>query len=103
MEDVPESEPPVAVELDRTRSLTLRWADGTEARFGLEELRVNCPCAECRTTRERGLPAWPGPASPRPLEATGAELVGGWGITIRWNDGHETGIYAWALLRRWRT
>jgi DUF971 family protein len=20
---------------------------------------------------------------------------------IRWNDGHETGIYAWSILRTW--
>ena len=31
-----------------------------------------------------------------------AELVGAWGIQIHWNDGHETGIYAWSMLRVWR-
>lgn len=30
-----------------------------------------------------------------------AELVGAWGISITWNDGHSTGIYAWEILRRW--
>jgi DUF971 family protein len=23
-------------------------------------------------------------------------------MQIRWNDGHETGIYAWSMLRAWR-
>jgi DUF971 family protein len=30
-----------------------------------------------------------------------AKLVGAWGLMIRWNDGHETGIYAWSILRAW--
>jgi DUF971 family protein len=100
--DLPEEAPPAAVELDRASHLDIEWADGTRARFGLEELRVNCPCAECRGRREQGEPVWPGPGAPARLAATGAELVGGWGISIRWNDGHETGIFAWAMLRNWR-
>ena len=35
-------------------------------------------------------------------DKTSAELVGAWGMQIRWNDGHETGIYAWSMLRAWR-
>jgi DUF971 family protein len=31
--------------------------------------------------------------------ATGAELVGNYAVRIRFSDGHETGLYAWALLR----
>jgi DUF971 family protein len=99
--DLPEEAPPAAVELDRVTGLTVRWADGTTSRFDLEALRVNCPCAECRGRRERHEPVWPRPAAPVPLEATGAELVGAWGLSLRWNDGHETGIYAWGLLRAW--
>ncbi|MGQ0826663.1 MAG: DUF971 domain-containing protein [Actinomycetota bacterium] len=99
--ELPESPPPEAVELDRAAGLTLRWPDGIELHFGLEELRVNCPCAECRGVREQGRPAWPTPSSPQPLRAESAELVGGWGLTVRWNDGHDTGIFAWGLLRAW--
>jgi DUF971 family protein len=99
--ELPEEAPPAAVELDRTTGLSVTWADGETSHFGLEELRVNCPCAECRGRREQGEPVWPRPGGPVPLEATGAELVGGWGISIRWNDGHDTGIYAWAMLRNW--
>src|SRR5262245_7419181 len=55
--DLPEAEPPTKVELDREHGLVVEWADGTGARFGLVELRVNCPCAECRERREQGLEA----------------------------------------------
>jgi DUF971 family protein len=100
--DLPDAEAPVAVDLDRTRGLTLHWADGTESFFGLEELRRNCPCAECRGLREQGRIPGPGPDAPVPLTALDAHLVGAWGLSIRWSDGHETGIYAWSILRAWR-
>ena len=100
--DIPEAPSPTEVELDRASGLTLTWPDGTTDRFDLEELRFNCPCAACRGRREQGLDAWPTPGAPQPLRAESAELVGAWGMQIRWNDGHETGIYAWSMLRAWR-
>ena len=39
---------------------------------------------------------WP-PRSP----IVDAELVGAWGLSMRWSDGHDTGIYSWAALRDW--
>ncbi|MDZ4826133.1 MAG: DUF971 domain-containing protein [Actinomycetota bacterium] len=100
--ELPEEPSPPGVELDREHGLTVHWDDGTEDHFGLEELRINCPCAECRGARDQGRPAWPGPSAPQPLRALNAELVGAFGITIAWNDGHATGIFAWGLLRAWR-
>jgi DUF971 family protein len=99
--DLPEEEAPRAVELDRASGLTVQWADGTTSTFELAELRVNCPCAECRGRRDQGEQVWPRPGAPDPLEATAAELVGAWGLSLRWNDGHDTGIYAWGMLREW--
>ncbi|MGH9024518.1 MAG: gamma-butyrobetaine hydroxylase-like domain-containing protein [Acidimicrobiia bacterium] len=97
-----ESEPsPASVDVDRTQGLTVTWPDGHVAHLGLEELRVRCPCADCRGRRERGLPVWPLPASPRPLRVEDAQLVGGWGLSLTWNDGHSTGIYSWTFIRQW--
>jgi ATP-binding protein involved in chromosome partitioning len=102
-EPAPEATPPpAAIDVDRDLAITLRWADGSLDRYALEELRVNCPCAECRGRREQGRPVWPDSGSPRPLRVEHAELVGGWGLSITWNDGHSTGIYSWELLRAWR-
>ena len=92
---------PTNIDLDRANGLTVTWDDGVVSRFELEELRVNCPCAECRGLRDRGEPAWPKPNSPQPLRAEDAELVGAWGLRVTWNDGHGTGIYAWDVLRAW--
>jgi len=92
---------PANIDLDRANGLTIEWDDGVVSRFELEELRVNCPCAECRGLRDRGEPAWPKANSPRPLRAEDAEFVGAWGLRVTWNDGHGTGIYVWEVLRAW--
>lgn len=99
--EIPEGEPPVDVELDRERHLKLVWANGTSATFALETLRSDCPCAQCRGLRMQGKLAYDPTRAPQPLTAQHAELVGNWGITIRWNDGHDTGIHAWAVLQSW--
>jgi DUF971 family protein len=93
---------PTAIEIEREDSLTLTWPDETTSRFELVELRVNCPCAECRGLRETQRAVWPTASSPPRLAIVDAELVGAWGISLRWNDNHATGIYPWDLLREWR-
>ena len=95
------SHEPTTIDLERDHGLTIVWDDDVISEFGLEELRVNCPCAECRGLREQGAEVWPKPTSPVPLRAEGAELVGAWGVSLTWNDGHSTGIYAWDVLRAW--
>ena len=51
--------------------------------------------------RERGEDSWPRPDSPLPLRVEHAELHGAWGLKLTWNDGHDTGIFPFELLRRW--
>ncbi|MDH3754290.1 MAG: DUF971 domain-containing protein [Acidimicrobiia bacterium] len=97
-------DPATAVEritVERDSGITVVFGDGVECGFDLEELRVNCPCATCRTERERGDLPWPKPTSPRPLTVVDAQLVGAWGLGITWNDQHGTGIYPWESLRAW--
>jgi DUF971 family protein len=89
------------VTVKRDEYVEIRFGDGHICRFDLLELRLNCPCAECRGVREAGDEAWPRPGSPSPLRIEGAELVGAWGLGLAWNDGHTTGIYPWEALRRW--
>ena len=85
----------------REAGVTVRYADGHECTFGLEELRRACPCAGCRGARDKGESPWPTPRSPLPLSITDAQLVGAWGLGITWNDGHATGIFPWESLRNW--
>jgi DUF971 family protein len=81
--------------------VALTWEDGHASRFALEELRLSCPCAQCRELRQAGQDVWPGPGAPAALRIESAELVGNWGLHVDWNDGHGTGIYTWETLRSW--
>jgi DUF971 family protein len=93
---------PVDVEVDREHGLTLVWADGHTSRYNLADLRAGCPCAECRNARLAGGPSWRAPpGAADQLRVAGAEFTGSYGLQLRWNDGHETGIFTWELLRRW--
>jgi DUF971 family protein len=94
---------PASVDIDRQRGVTITWSDGESAEFGLVELRVNCPCAECRERRAADQPIWPRAGVPEPLALLDARLVGAYGLAFEWNDGHHTGIYTWETLRRWST
>ena len=87
----------VDVELDRETELRITYGDGVTATFPLLSLRRSCPCAGCRGRRQQSLEVYAGET----IAANDAELHGNWGITIRWSDGHDTGIYAWEHLRRW--
>jgi DUF971 family protein len=82
--------------------LAIRWSDGTESYFDLQFLRRACPCAACG-----GEPDVLGNIS-RPnvkyshdsFRLAGFNLVGGYALQPRWDDGHDTGIYSFQYLRR---
>jgi DUF971 family protein len=95
----PHEPEPRNVEVERDHGVTIEWEDGHVSRFGLEELRLNCQCAECRGLRQRGVVIWPRVGAPEVLRVETAELVGAYGITFLWNDSHSTGIYPWEMLR----
>lgn len=92
---------PVDVEVRRDEGLTIKYADGHVATFDLLSLRLACPCATCRSLRDSDQPSWPRPGSPTPLRIDDAEYHGAWGLSIKWNDGHSTGIFPWVSLRHW--
>src|SRR5690606_27764620 len=80
--DVDDSNEPVDLEVKRDEGITIRFADGLVARIGLMELRQGCPCATCRSLRDRGEEGWPGPGAPDPLRITDAELHGAYALQI---------------------
>jgi DUF971 family protein len=92
---------PLTVDVERERGVTITWDDGHMSRLGLEDLRANCLCAQCRGLRDQGQEAWPGPGAPADLRIESVREVGNWGLNFHWNDGHTTGIYTWEILRAW--
>ena len=92
---------PTTIDVERERGVTITWDDGRVSQFGLEELRVNCLCAQCRGLREQGQEAWTPEVSVAALRINDAREVGNWGLNFTWSDGHTTGIYTWEVLRAW--
>lgn len=96
---------PVEFDVQRGVALRITWADGRRSAVPLAELRRACPCAGCRAEREspspRSLPVVAGSEEQRRMvTVTGVELVGRYALRMRWADGHNTGLYDYALLRR---
>lgn len=83
--------------------LALKWPEGSETILELEGLRRACPCARCSgepdVTGAVRMPAQSPVYSARSFEVIGLERVGQYAVSIRWGDGHDTGIYSWPLLR----
>jgi DUF971 family protein len=78
--------------------IEVEWADGHHTSYATADLRRLCPCAHCvsETTGVRLLD----PASvPDFLTHLDVRMVGNYAISIRFSDGHETGIYPFRMLR----
>jgi len=94
---------PASLDLSLGRQeLRVRWTDGFEVSYPTRFLRARCPCALCRTNRERQsrslLPVLSAVQSAE-VRAIGGQLVGNYALLIHWSDGHETGIYDFKYLR----
>ena len=81
--------------------LAISWPDGAESFIPLEKLRRQCPCAACK-----GEPDVLGRGEnprvsygPHSFELRSWQLIGGYAFQPKWNDGHDTGLYPFALLR----
>lgn len=83
--------------------LALKWRDGSESFIELERLRRACQCARCAgepdVTGAVRRPAQTAPYTARSFEIRGLERVGQYAVSVEWADGHNTGIFAWPLLR----
>lgn len=82
--------------------LAISWTDGKESFLDLEFLRRACPCAACGGEPDvMGRVARPSVSYvPASFELRGFQIVGGYAVQPRWGDGHDSGIYSFAYLRR---
>ena len=80
------------------KSLTLTWSDGTEVEYRHALLRGFCPCAHCQG--HQGPVRWAATATDEDLALLELEEVGNYALRLMWADGHSTGLYTFAFLRR---
>lgn len=74
--------------------LRVEWPDGHVQQLSHGQLRAACPCSQCRAGRLQ---------QRIDLVAAGVRLTDiqaqGYGVQLRFDDGHERGIYPWSYLR----
>jgi DUF971 family protein len=87
---------PVEVRAPRgARVMQIVFEDGHQGDYPHEVLRGYCPCAQCQGHN--------GPIHFVPggdLELLEIGEVGNYALRLTWGDGHGTGIYSFAFLRR---
>jgi len=83
------------------RLFRVTWDDGAVTEYEWEKLRRACPCAYCS-----GEGAFAGNVnentrfSEAQTDLKEVYVVGRYGLTPEWADGHDTGIYTYKMLRR---
>jgi DUF971 family protein len=82
--------------------IAIAWNDGGESYISIRSIREACPCAGCCGEPDAlGRVAKPevkhGPGS---FELRGWQIVGGYAFQPSWGDGHATGLYTFAYLRK---
>jgi len=80
----------------KSRVLEVAWADGTRYRLPFEYLRVHSPSAE---VRGHGGGEGKLELAKEAVMITQVEPVGLYAVRLVFDDGHDSGLYSWALLR----
>ncbi|QED28969.1 DUF971 domain-containing protein [Microvenator marinus] len=90
---------PTEVEyLSASGELRVLFSDGYEVKFSSEKLRGYCPCAHCQG-HSGGPLKWNPIRTPLAAQIRDVSAVGNYGMCIAFEDGHDTGIYAFDVLR----
>jgi DUF971 family protein len=90
---------PTQIVEESDSAISIEWSDGTETRYTAAGLRRVCPCAGCvnEWTGEKTLDA---AAVPDELTFKHISIVGRYALNFHFSDGHETGIFSFAYLRK---
>lgn len=78
-------------------TLRLAWDDGHAADYAYTYLRGYCPCAACQGHTNEAIRFHPPTGA---VDLVAIEPVGHYAISLRFSDGHGTGIYRYDFLRK---
>ena len=96
---------PTKIEFSGDNAIQMEWSDDQTQVYTFRQLRDACPCATCREERQQQQDEKPDPlavitqAEAQPLKILEMKPVGNYAYTIRFSDGHDTGIYTFKMLR----
>ncbi|MDC0935372.1 DUF971 domain-containing protein [Pirellulales bacterium] len=96
---------PTELKLLDPEHLQITWNDGQVRRYEVAELRRACPCATC--LEKHGAPKPPPTELPvittaetEPLRIDGMTPTGRYAYSIKFSDGHDTGLFTLDRLRK---
>ena len=90
---------PVQIIEESDSELSIKWSDDAETHYNAVELRRNCPCASC-------VNEWTGQKMLKDenisgdLSISSTSIVGRYALNFHFSDGHNTGIFSFAMLRK---
>jgi DUF971 family protein len=84
------------------QEVAIVWDDGVESYFPFESLRAASPSAETQGEQDIFGQRYggDGPRKFPGVQVTGWERVGNYALRFDFSDGHRTGLYSYAYLRK---
>ena len=90
---------PVQIIEETDSELSIAWSDDSESHYKAVELRRVCPCAGC-VDEWTGKKVLRDESVPDDISFSHISIVGRYALNFHFSDGHETGIYTFAMLRK---
>jgi DUF971 family protein len=90
---------PVQIVEESDSEISIKWSDDLETRYTAATLRRSCPCAGC-------INEWTGEKMlddakiPDDISFKHTSIVGRYALNFHFSDGHDTGIFSFAFLRK---
>lgn len=90
---------PVQIVEESDCEISIKWSDDAETRYRASMLRRSCPCAGCvnEWTGEKTLDP---DKIPEGISFKHTSIVGRYALNFHFSDGHDTGIFSFAFLRK---
>lgn len=90
---------PTQIIEENDREISITWSDAKVGRFSAAQLRKACPCAGC-VNEWTGEKILKDEQISEDLNFSHITIVGRYALNFHFSDGHETGIYSFAYLRK---
>ena len=90
---------PVQIVEESDSEISIKWSDDAETQYTATQLRRSCPCAGC-------INEWTGEKMlddakiPEDISIKHTSIVGRYALNFHFSDGHDTGIFSFAFLRK---
>lgn len=89
---------PTSIRRSDPSRVEIAWSDGATTVYTAAQLRGLCPCAQC-VDELSGVRRHDPAKVPADLTQSDLALVGNYALSMRFSDGHHTGIYTFEFLR----